>query len=118
MLPYADPSKRAAYNRRYQKKYYRDNAVAQKKRVRDRKRKIKQWYREYKATLVCEDCGIGEEGRGWRLEFHHKDPATKHKAVSEMAHGGYAIKTIKDEIEKCVVLCSNCHRYRHETDNL
>jgi hypothetical protein len=31
-------------------------------------------------------------------------------AISEMVAGGYPIATIQKEIDKCDVLCANCHR--------
>jgi len=34
-------------------------------------------------------------------------------AVGEMVTYGYSRNRIQDEIEKCSVLCANCHRKEH-----
>lgn len=43
------------------------------------------------------------------LEFHHIDPITKSFAVSG---GGFSRSwdSIVIELQKCVLLCANCHR--------
>lgn len=71
--------------------------------------RTKRWYNAYKATLCC-PCG---ENHPACLEFHHRDPATKIKAVSDMVADGYSIPTVKREIDKCDVMCANCHRKKH-----
>jgi predicted HNH restriction endonuclease len=46
------------------------------------------------------------------LEFHHLDPTQKDFGIS---HKGYARswEKVKNEIEKRVLLCANCHREFH-----
>lgn len=55
----------------------------------------------------CEKCGYDKHPSA--LHFHHKDSSEKEKAVSILANQGYSIEKIDKEIEKCIVLCSNCH---------
>ncbi len=43
------------------------------------------------------------------MDFHHVDPTTKDKKVSESSN----FETIKPELDKCVLLCANCHREVH-----
>jgi len=69
----------------------------------------KDWYNAYKATLSC-PCG---ENEGCCLEFHHRNPATKIKAVADMVADGYSRASIEREWNKCDVLCANCHRKKH-----
>lgn len=45
------------------------------------------------------------------LEFHHLNPNEKEYNVSELLT--YSWTKVKLEIEKCVVLCANCHRKEH-----
>ncbi len=45
------------------------------------------------------------------LEFHHINPSNKEKPISQFAR--FTQKTI-EELEKCVVLCANCHREEHK----
>jgi 5-methylcytosine-specific restriction endonuclease McrA len=42
------------------------------------------------------------------LEFHHLDPTVKDFAPTDMYSKSW--KTVLKELDKCVLLCSNCHR--------
>jgi len=56
----------------------------------------------------CIKCG---EKRHYLLDFHHKDPESKTFQISQGTSKGW--KKIEEEIKKCVLLCSNCHREFH-----
>jgi hypothetical protein len=47
------------------------------------------------------------------LDFHHRDPMQKTLSVGVLICRCAAMDTILEEIEKCDVLCSNCHRKLH-----
>ena len=85
------------------KKYYIE------KNQRLRKRNL-EWYKNYKNNLKCEKCG---ESHIACLDFHHKNEIEKTIEVSLMPRGCFSIERIKEEIEKCVILCANCHRKYH-----
>ncbi len=59
----------------------------------------------------CEHCGL-ESQNVCIYDFHHIDPKKKDISIG----GSYcrAIATLKKEAEKCLLLCSNCHRIEHE----
>lgn len=63
---------------------------------------------EYKQAHPCVKCG---EAEPICLDFHHVDGSTKDFALSSGKQRSWA-KILK-EIEKCVVLCANCHRKLH-----
>jgi hypothetical protein len=65
----------------------------------------------YLEAHPCVDCG---ESDIIVLEFFdHRDPSIKHKCVSYMAtSGAYIWESVLREIEKCDVVCANCHRKR------
>lgn len=63
---------------------------------------------EYKQTLSCKKCG---ENRYYLFEFHHRDPSKKDFAISDRTRTPSS--QLIEEIEKCDVLCSNCHREWH-----
>jgi hypothetical protein len=42
------------------------------------------------------------------LQFHHLDPRSKQLHVSQNGIT-LSLETIRDEVRKCVLLCSNCH---------
>lgn len=67
------------------------------------------WLRSFKETHGCEVCG---ETTPCCLDFHHLDPQEKERTISEFARVA-TVEQLKQEIEKCVVLCSNCHRKVH-----
>lgn len=79
-----------------------ENVQARKKVVREQAR---EYVYQYLCTHACTSCG---ESDPRVLEFHHR--SGKDKAVSELVAGGYSIETIQAEINKCDVLCANCHR--------
>ena len=73
--------------------------------------------REYKADLSCCECGYSLKKRGkrfttWALQFHHHD-STKESNVGQMVSDGFSLSKIFKEIEKCIVLCANCHMELH-----
>ena len=46
----------------------------------------------------------------WALEFHHLNPSEKEFTISGTSRGW---DKIKDELDKCVLVCANCHREIH-----
>jgi hypothetical protein len=68
---------------------------------------------EIKTSLCCQKCG---DKRGYVLDFHHLDPKTKDDTVARLLAGTYSLDTVLKEIEKCVVLCANCHREFHHLE--
>lgn len=61
---------------------------------------------------ACMDCGHGD----WRvLHFHHRDPSTKAFIIERAldAPGKYPTEVLLAELDKCDVVCANCHMLRH-----
>lgn len=74
-----------------------------------RRQKLKKQAVLYKGGK-CEDCGyIGYEGV---FDFHHLDPTQKDMDISHARSRNFDV-VIQRELDKCVLLCSNCHRIRH-----
>jgi hypothetical protein len=109
-VPLKDKEKQLAY----QRKWYAKNKQYDHNRGKKRKYELKIWLEEYKSALKCSMCG---EDHPACLEFHHLDPTTKEKGISKMVNHGMSKENILKEAEKCVILCSNCHRKLHYIQN-
>ena len=59
----------------------------------------------------CVDCGYNKYYGA--LEFHHLDPNQKDFGINEQSRQKSTWEHIKPELDKCVLLCSNCHKERH-----
>ena len=59
----------------------------------------------------CVECGSTSH-----LEFDHIDPATKSFTVGQ----GWSLawETVKEELDKCQLLCKPCHVEKHRLDNV
>ena len=95
------------------KKYYSENQEKHKKVIQERNKKyqfkIRSKIFEYFKDNPCVDCG---ETNPIVLEFDHKDDVDKQFELSTGIHRGYKWEKIQQEIEKCDVRCSNCHKIR------
>jgi len=63
-----------------------------------------------KKKAGCSNCGYNRYMGA--LEFHHLDPSTKSFSIGSNA-AGKNLNEILEELSKCVLLCSNCHREVH-----
>ena len=104
-MPYKNIEKKNACRR----KWYAENRESEKAHVKRRKLGIRKWFWDYKSGLKCSKCG---ECHVATIDFHHKI-GEKENGVSKMVADGYSIERIHRELEKCEVLCSNCHRKVH-----
>jgi hypothetical protein len=76
-----------------------------RKKIRDRNR---DYVRKIKESNSCFDCG-GEYHYS-QMDFDHL--YDKKVNIARLASSEASIKTIKNEIDKCQLVCSNCHRLR------
>lgn len=106
-MPYKDKAKHRECQRRHyarKPKYYKDKA-------RDRAAKNLALFVEFKSTLKCQRC---PENDPCTFDFHHLDPKTKDGTlINRMVRLGWSWARVIAEIEKCICLCSNCHRKTH-----
>ena len=75
------------------------------------KAKKRQQIQEYKKMIGCSKCGYNENPD--ILHFHHIDPRTKVANISRMVGKNHSMKRIKEEINKCRLLCITCHHKEH-----
>ena len=101
-----------------QKVYRKSHYQANKQKYIDKAKKWNDeflvWWNDFKSALSCTECG---EDHPATLDFHHTDPTQKESGVSYLVNCGSKAKALA-EIEKCVVLCSNCHRKHHYNERI
>lgn len=92
-----------------QQRWYYKNRRERIERKDRRRDEMRQWLHTYKQDhCECARCG---ESRPPCLDFHH--PGEKKDNISTMVVDGYSKQSVKDEIDRCLVLCANCHRVEH-----
>ncbi len=100
-------------NAAYHRKWYQRNKDRIRKqkneRSRLRRKRIADQIRDYKAEHGCMDCG---ESDPIVLDLDHRDPSLKVDSVCDMIRRGFAAQKIFNEVDKCDVVCANCHRHR------
>ena len=74
---------------------------------RQRTRRAREHVLQYLSQNSCSECG---EINPAALEFHHRDGNIKKHSIANMVSSGYSLELLQDEINKCDVLCANCHR--------
>ena len=105
-MPYKDVVKRRECHKRY---YLRNRALYRKKNIRRRKELI-----EFVISLKqkpCMDCGVRYSH--YVMDFDHRNKKTKIDSINQMInYHSYSREKILKEIEKCDLVCANCHRIR------
>ena len=75
---------------------------------------IRRWTQLYEESVGCADCDVSDHRC---LMFHHEDGAAKRDGVFALIERGYGFQEVRAEIERCTVLCANCHRRVHLGDH-
>ncbi len=60
----------------------------------------------------CTKCGYNKCNAA--LDFHHIDSTTKEHSVAHLMKS-INFDKLKPELDKCVLLCANCHREHHSS---
>lgn len=88
------------------RKYYHSHKESEKLRNVNKRESIKAYIRDVK-SVPCTDCGVSYPY--YVMDFDHlRDKAF---TISKLANQKN-LQKVKDEIAKCDVVCSNCHRER------
>lgn len=80
--------------------------------IRLKKRKVKEQLVQYKGGK-CSFCGY-DKCLG-ALQFHHLNPLEKDFTVSHvnLNDTNFSMEMLKAEVDKCILLCANCHAEEH-----
>lgn len=99
------------------RKHIDDNEIISRVKInkKSNSKAVIDWRKRKKKELVeykggeCIKCGYNKSIKA--LEFHHIDPNKKDFTISGKS---YSIKRLKIEVDKCILVCSNCHNEIHE----
>ena len=80
-----------------------------KKKIYRKRKELKQLCVDYHGDK-CLDCGKSFPNPVY--DFHHIED-NKDSCIGHMTHKCQSWETISGELDKCVMLCANCHRIRH-----
>ena len=103
------PYKNKEQQKAFQHQHYLENKTRHYSRAKQRINGLRQFIDDYKAKTGCSHC---VENDPVCLDFHHLDPNAKDYIISDLLKR-MSKEKIEEEMQKCVVLCSNCHRKEH-----
>jgi hypothetical protein len=78
---------------------------------------VSEWRRRTKLKLIaykggkCQRCGYSKPFSGV-YDFHHRDPKKKDFGIGSGSVKSFEL--MKKEVDKCDLLCKNCHAEVHE----
>jgi hypothetical protein len=104
--------------------YNRNWYIAHKESVLSRhKARNKKWVRfirhitdEIKLLTGCKHCGYDKHPRA--LDFHHRERDEKNFGISTATRIAAGLETLLAEINKCDILCANCHRIESHNERV
>jgi hypothetical protein len=101
----------AKYKNTFRNKYMTICKECAKNFSKDRIQNFKKHCLEYKGGK-CSKCGYSKCSAA--LEFHHIDPSKKLFKLSDTRTRKW--ENVKEELDKCELLCSNCHKEAHHQE--
>lgn len=109
LVPFKDKVKQRESSR----KHYARNSEAIQQKTAENNRLIRRRNKAYidgvKGTNSCADCGVSYPP--YVMQFDHIVDG-KRGNVADMARDGFSLENIQLEIDKCELVCSNCHAER------
>jgi len=91
------------------KAHYQKNKTTYQERDAKRRAKYKDFISKFK-DVPCKDCG--KKYPPYVMDFDHLDPTIKSFTIGKAASKCVNLEEIIQEINKCEVVCANCHRER------
>jgi len=92
-----------------EKRTYAERRAYLIRAVQRRRREVRRRALEYKGGR-CQKCGYDRCSEA--LEFHHLDSQAKDFGISSRGYTR-SWSRIREELDKCLLLCANCHREAH-----
>ena len=101
---YREKRKNKEHYLKYKVEYLERVDKRKKEKTKENREKLLEYFKEHH----CVKCG---ENNPIVLDFDHRDEKEKKYGISNMITS-YNWVTILTEIQKCDVLCANCHRIK------
>ena len=108
-MGYKDKNKQKEYQRKHHQ------------RTKKKKRKQQNQLKDKRQHLVleemqrrggkCAKCGFSDIRA---LDWHHLDPNDKVNSISEMVRDRVSMDKLQAELDKCELICANCHRIEEQ----
>lgn len=102
------PANNPEYQKAYRDKHYAENRQKYIDQAAVRKQLLREEVRQLK-SVPCADCKVPYPY--YVMEFDHRPGEEKLGVIARMVADGQR-KKVFEEIKKCDVVCSNCHRER------
>lgn len=108
-VPIKDPQKRREYQRRYQAAHYKKKSEYYKTKAKEKQSLLKTISKELREENPCIDCG--QFYPHYVMDFDHLPGSEKLMDPARLYKTG-SISKFLQEIDKCEIVCANCHRIR------
>ena len=109
-MPFKDEKVRREKQREYARRWYVTNRERARAAIARRKRQEKARWEEYRAKKACAHCGFSHPAV---IDFHHVIRENKQSVNNLVSRYHKIDAAIREAEEKCIPLCSNCHRILH-----
>ena len=108
-MPYKDRNKQ----KEYQQKHHQRTKKKKSKQQNQRKDKRQHLVLEemQRRGGKCAKCGFSDIRA---LDWHHLDPNEKVNSISEMVRDRVSMDKLQVELDKCELICANCHRIEEQ----
>lgn len=97
------------------KKYQAEKYKEQKEDIKKYMSTLYKYVNNLKRKSGCLYC---DENDPVCLVFHHRNSEEKEMAISRAIASKWKLERLQKEINKCDILCANCHRKLHAYGNI
>lgn len=111
-MPYKDPIDKKDNHKKYMREvWYPKNKKKHIGYQSNLKKKIFEFVKDFKRKSKCFDCNFLGKIYPEVLDFDHVKGVKKFELSSFHNHTN-SMKRVREEINKCEIVCANCHRIR------
>lgn len=107
-MSYSNPKDQKAFHKEWYKRNKDRLKLKAKTNNKEYKKRNRDYVRAIKEASPCKDCG--KKYPHYVMDFDHLVDKTAN--ISRLVINFNSIESIQKEIDKCELVCSNCHRIR------